>query len=295
MALLRIDDYDKQESGAGGVRSLLYNLNIGGDHGSKFVQREDEKGQLRKMFYEEGWFLSKASQAILISAHYKRAENKTAYLCARSFVDNERTHCPMCEEQYENKKESVYAARAQYLHIPFLATRRQSEPQLSGKYKILPIYMFRMTVTNYREEFKANLQRFLEADSQSRIHKSPYRIYAPVRKEGEVQKYYFEPRKEKPKHEITVDHPLIDDWLDPKTGKWLWDKDYSEIISALTIMRYARYVNPKSGEPYSYSGEYDAALEIYNNYKELFGEPRIPLTDEELAKYSSDDDEDDDD
>lgn len=295
MALLRIDDYDKADSGSGSSNSLLYNLNIGGDYGSKAKQVPDEKGKPRTMFYEDGWFLAKATQAVLVSAHYKRGENKTPYLCAKSFESGEgRITCPMCEDQYENRENSTYQARSQFLHIPFLATRRQSEPQIAGKNKIVPIYMFKMNVTSYREDYKANLLRFLEANEKGRIHKSPYRIYAPKRKEKEVQKYFFKPLKEKPSHEITVDHPMIDDWLDEK-GNWIWDKDYAEMLSALCIVRYSRYVKPKSGEPLAYDGEYEAALELYNGYKEHFGEPRIPMTDEEYAKYTESDDEDDDD
>lgn len=295
MPLINIDKYEEQSSGGDYLKSLFWKLTINAELGSKRKKMEVEINGKKKEIsgrYEDGWFLGRFKDAVLIAVH-KMRDSKDWYLCNRSFAaEGERKECPICNEYFLDKKNCRFESMAQRLLLPFLATRRQHEPHIhKSKFKITPIYWFELNVTSYREDAQANYFRFRDANERHKISKTPYRVFAKDRPEKEIQEYYFKALKESDDHEIIVDHPIIDEWLDPKTGKWLFNRDYQEMLSALAIARYKPYVSPTTQEVFDYGGEYDKAMEVFAEVLERYGEVKIPLEDGEYEEQYDDDEE----
>ena len=289
MALMRVDDYESQESSSGIIRSCFWDLRINADCGSKKASKELENGTRLVGYQEDGWFLGKLKHMLIVSIH-RHIKTDDLILCNRSFGEDKE--CPICDLYQHAKKDSGYNAMNQMAMLPFLATRRQNDPQISVGRKtakqIIPIYWFTMNVTHYRDDYKQNWLRLRDANENRPIHKYPYRIFAQKRGEREIQNYHFSALKEKPEHEITFDHPIIDDWLDEK-GNWVWDKDYMELLTSLAISRYKPFVDPSTKEVFDYDGEYDRAIEMFESTVESYGSPSETL--EDYEPQDEDDDE----
>lgn len=292
MALARIDDYETQDSGSITL-SCFWNLQVNAEHGSKKIKKELSNGKEAWGYIEDGWFLGRFKDVVVISAHERG--DKDMYLCNKSFEsEGQRLTCPMCDDYFTLKDKSQYGYRKQFAMIPFLVCRNQDDPYIStGKKprKVLPIYWFRMNITAFREDYKANYLRLRDANESKPIHKYPYRIFAKKRGEKEIQEWHFSALKESDAHEITVEHPIIDDWLDPKTGKWLWNRDYQEMLSALCISRFKPYVDPSTREVFDYNGEYEAATAIFEEVLERYGSPTTDLEEGEYDDEYDDDEE----
>jgi hypothetical protein len=267
--------YEASNSGGGGD-SLLYNLKIAADMESPRKRDFKHGKKLLDGWYEDVWFLSKFNHIGVVSIHHKH-DSKERVLCNKTFGDARK--CPACDS-YQNapdRKTHWIKSRDQVLLVPVLAVRRQHTPHIhKGRFQITPIYWFEMKITNYREDYAANYLRLREANEKHPIHKHPYRIFAKKRGEREIQEYYFKAIAESEKTEISVEHPLIDDWLDER-GRWLWDNDYKEMLSALAVARYKQYVNPSTSEVFDYEGIYSQALEQYETYAEQFPSVKTEL------------------
>lgn len=290
--LSTFDDYSSQTGGRN--RAIFYNLRIDAESGSQKLVFRDDKGKSKHGRYEEGWFLCKLNHAPLISVHIKRSDERqqVAYLCNRTFSDLKNNECPMCVsyQNSSNRKKHPFGANVQFLTLPFLATRRQEEPQVNkGKYEIIPIYWFEMNVTKYCEDtYYQNYLQLDRANQANPLHKSPYRIIKKDKDKDDINRFYFQALKEKDRHAITIEHPMIDDWMDDK-GRWLWDDDYMELLQYLAISRYRPYVDPETNEPLEYGGHYQKAVEFLTTYLQEYGSPSKEL---DNPVYDNDGDDD---
>lgn len=279
MTLMDITSFKDRDSSSSFSKAsmVLYSLKIGETSPSKHIPYKN-----KKIFghYEEGWFLGKLSDAVIVYCHRKRgATRNSLILCSQTF----EIDCPACAgykaaKDRDMQKQFAVSACEHHLLLPFLVTRRQNEPEIKkGKHQLLPIYWFSMNVSRYREDYSANLERLVDSNEQHPIHKHPYRIFAKERGETDIQEYYFNALKETDAHEINVDHPLIDDWLD-KNGNWKWNQDYRELISNLALVRFSPY--QLDDRMLDYGGKYEEALKYVDELlSEGWPTARIELKD----------------
>jgi hypothetical protein len=292
MALMRIDDYENQDTGGGVSRSVFWNLRVNAENGSQKAKKVLDDDKTIYGYQEDVWFLGRMKDVVFISAHRR---DKMLYLCAKSFEsEDDKKECPMCEEYFKDKATSKYSYRNMFAMIPVLVIRQQEDNLIvPGKRpkRIIPIQWFEMNVTSFRPDYKANFLRLRDANEKHKIHARPYRIFAKKRGEEEIQEWYFTALKESDKHAISYEHPIIDDWLDPKSGKWLWDGEYQKLLSALAIVRFKPYVDPQTREVFDYDGEYEDAVQIFEEASERFGAPYESLEEGEYDEYEDDEEE----
>lgn len=289
MVLLKAGNLKKSAGagGGGGPRgsNILYSLSI--NAAARCEEKTFKYGDKEyDGYYEDGWFLCDYANIPVVAVHRERnPANKSLplVLCPRTFADD--ADCPMCEsyQKSRNRGEHPHKAVEHHLCVPFLATERQRKPQIQrSKFEILPIYWFTMNVTTYRDDYRANLDRLEEANNlknpktgkkSQQIHKVPYRIFAKHRNKAanEIQEYYFKPLKETSRHEITVEHPLIDDWIGDD-GKWLWDESYYEMLNSFVLARFRPYMTDDG--PLDHEGQHAAALEYVAEIEDQFPNPR---------------------
>lgn len=234
--------------------------------------------------YEDVIFLGEFEECPILQFH-QTSQGKDRILSNFSF---EAAECPATEYYFSFTKEQRKKGgpckirnlnRCQI--FPVLALRRQDDPNYTNRHaKINPVNWFEMNVTDYGNTkdtvYKDNWERLRFMNSKAPISEFVYRIFYPNRGEQEKQLIYFQPRKritpEVLREELKFNHPLVDDWRDDEG--FVFDEDYYQLIYGLAILRFRRWVDPESGEPFEYKDNaYEKAIEKYKQYKDTFPSP----------------------
>lgn len=313
----------QQEAAANSPRSftrgLMYRLTINGDNDSKRAELTVEKnGKLEKISgrYEDVLFLCDLDSVPTMLFHRKKTDrDQPDRILSGSVFGIE--DCPVAAyaksvKDMDQKIRPISGVVTEW-KFPVLVYGRQ-EPRLKTKNGVLsPVMWFEMAACEgFIEEDKANCDRLRMADEKYPLHKYLYRIFAKDREKGKKTEYYFYPVPQKggtvvykkdgpslskdpiplvsqtwPKL-VKTEHPLLQDWWDGK--KWVWDEDYVEMIGALAVVSYQKFVHPSTGETFEYNGHYDEALEIYKQVKDSFPPAAVKDKSDSIAEVEVDED-----
>lgn len=219
-----------------------------------------------------------------------KSNKQPPVLCIKT-VDKTMS-CPICQG-YNRAKQAgqealnkyPYKAYVEKLYVPFLCTdfidKKQGKELLldnegEAKGHVFPIYWFTMSVTNYRDSHRDNLDRFIKVLHKVKDIGMPIQIISRTVADGKPQEYYF---KAHDKHlefsDFVLEHPLFDEdtglvFFNDDEYKFEFTEEYNDLIRNLAILQSRRGTNPATDEVLSYvtaSGfdKYEYAEEQVNN------------------------------
>lgn len=290
MSLRTRSAQEMASTGGTSGKTLLFDMRVSGESNSPQTKMTVDTPKGKKELvgrYEHVMFLCPLSEAPVIMWHNKYGA-KGRVLSGLTFPQLDT--CPVKElldsypDKDERKEITKLSGAMTSLFLPVLPTRCQKEPVLTKQGgSINPVNWFELGTTSYIPETNDNYQRLKDADDEYPIHKYLYVVFSPKRGEGERQQFYFQVAKDKNGNPIkltgavidklvTVEHPLIEEWLD-EDANFVWDDEYYEMLSALAILKFQRFVDPKTKEAFDYGGLFEQAEGIFNEYKAKFPPP----------------------